>query len=164
MERIQSQAARLWQLIFASETAATYQKALGLTWDILRESAQLIWLVLCLVLVLGAWLYDTAVQTGRDLRSWYDQLGQTAEAEDGSVVNSTGKALLEAGQTSAGFLLSQAREQLGIAPPPKPAKAIAAQKPKAASPEPTPAVPATTAPATPAAKAAESEAPEADDE
>lgn len=164
MERIQSQAARLWQLIFASETAATYQKALGLTWDILRESAQLIWLVLCLVLVLGAWLYDTAIQTGRDLRNWYDQLGQTADAEDGSVVNSTGKALLEAGQTSAGFLLSQAREQLGIDPPPKPPKAIAAQQTKAAPPA-APAAPATTTSAAPAkAEAPESEAPEDDDE
>lgn len=163
MERIQSQATRLWQLIFASETAATYQKALGLTWDILRESAQLIWLVLCLVLVLGAWLYDTAVQTGRDLRNWYDQLGQTADAEDGSVVNSTGKALLEAGQTSAGFLLSQAREQLGIEPPPKPVKAIAAQKPKATAAAPAPTAPAAPA-TTPPAKASESEAPETDDE
>lgn len=118
MDRIQAQANKLWQLIFAAETGQTYQKTLSLTWEILKESAQLIWLLLCLVLVLGTWIGMSTVQTGKNLKIWYQNLStevNPSDDGDGSAVfNSAGKALLEASSSSVAYLLSQAKEQLGI--------------------------------------------------
>ncbi|MGP1372176.1 MAG: hypothetical protein ACTS3T_05055 [Almyronema sp.] len=143
MDRIRAQASKLWELVFAAETAATYQKALALTWEILRETAQLIWLLICLVFVLAAWLGEYAKKLGRDFRNWYERLGEKpAEPEEAKpFFSSAGQSLLEASSNSAAFLLAQASEQLGIEyNPPKAAPPVA--KPQASGPpsvEPAPA-------------------------
>ena len=51
MDKIKQQANTVSQLVFSAETGETYKKALGLTWDIVRETGILIWLVICLVFV-----------------------------------------------------------------------------------------------------------------
>ena len=136
MDRIQAQAAKLWQLLFSSETASTYQKTLTLTWEILKESAFLVWLIVCLVFVLFDWFWQSSVQVGRDLRSWYDGF---EDPNANNVLSATGKAVLAAGEAGASYILSQAKEQLGIENTIAPAKQIAAKPVKPAE-KPKPAV------------------------
>lgn len=166
MDRIQIQASKLWDLLFSEETATTYQSTLNLTGTILKESAQLIWLIICSVFVFGAWFSDTSVKTGNRLRTWIDEQSNpsasTAEKKD---LAATGKSLLESGRTSAAYLLAQAREQLGLEPEPEPVKKKTELKPTAsvqpsaaaATPSPTPIAKPT--PSAPATKPAVTESP-----
>ena len=133
MDLIQKQASELWELIFSEETGATYQDALNLTGNILKETAQLLWLIICSVFVFGAWLGDTSMNAGNSVRSWIDNQGNPAVAADKKPIAETGKSLLETGRSGIAYLLDQAREQLGLEPaPPAPVR-------KASRPTPTPA-------------------------
>ncbi len=115
MDRIQIQASKLWDLLFADETAATYQNTLTLTGTLIKESAQLIWLIICSVFVFGAWFSDTSVKTGKGIRTWIDQQGtESADVADQTSVADTSKNILDTGRTGISYLLNQAREQLGI--------------------------------------------------
>ncbi|NJL67370.1 MAG: hypothetical protein HC894_12415 [Microcoleus sp. SM1_3_4] len=49
--QISTQANKFWQLVSAPNTRSTYQQAIAITGQILREAALLIWLTLCFVLV-----------------------------------------------------------------------------------------------------------------
>jgi hypothetical protein len=142
MDTIKVQASKVSQLIFATDTAGTYQKALSLTWDILRETALLIWLAICLVVVGGEWLWNTAIELGQKGRAWYESLSaKPAEPEEPQSFESISKSVLSAGESGAAFLLHRAKRQLGMdAEPPAP---------KATQPEP-PVTPST-APVTPPA-------------
>ncbi|NEQ32203.1 MAG: hypothetical protein F6K04_14580 [Leptolyngbya sp. SIO4C5] len=141
MDRIRAQATKLWELIFAAETAATYQKALALTWDILKQTALLLWLLVCLVFVLLAWLGEYAKKLGKDFRNWYEHLGEKpAETEEAKpFFSSAGQSLLEASSNSAAFLLSQASEQLGIEYKPPKSEPVTTPPPAAGPPAPDPA-------------------------
>ncbi|MEO1620452.1 MAG: hypothetical protein AAFU53_05385 [Cyanobacteria bacterium J06632_3] len=149
MDRIQLQASKLWELLFAEETAQTYQNTLNLTGTILKESAQLIWLIICSVFVFGAWFSDASVKTGNSLRTWLnEQSNPTATGGEKKDLAATGKSLLDSGRTSAAYLLAQAREQLGLeANPPAPVK-------KKTNPAPQPTVKPAPAVATQAVKPA----------
>lgn len=121
MDKIKVQANTVSQLVFSSETAATYKRMLTLTWDIVRETAILIWLVVCLVFVGADWFYRTSLQLGVRTREWYETLGhKSSGSDDASSMNATGKALLNAGQSGVTFLLTQARDQLGMKAPETP--------------------------------------------
>jgi hypothetical protein len=150
MNKIQAQATNLWQRLSAPDTGATYQQAALLTWDILKETATLLWLVICLFLVAFEWFWKTSVQLGSDFRAWLSGIEQSSPDR---VVSEAGRALLLAGKNSVGFTLSQAKEQLGIAlEPPAPAALPAKSVPVNSSPEPyaapVPAPSSTTPPAT----------------
>lgn len=139
MDKIKEQASKVGQLVFASETGATYQKTLVLTWNILRETAQLLWLVICLIFVGAEWFWKTATGLGRKARAWSDSLSQASTEE--MSLSSMGESVVSAGKHSAAFLLYRAKQQLGIdAEPPKPAESKS--KPVAAPPaaEPVPVV------------------------
>lgn len=115
MDRIQIQASKLWDLLFADETAETYQTTLNLTGTLIKETAQLIWLIICSVFVFGAWFSDTSVKTGKGIRTWIDQQGsETSAPADQTSIADTSKNLLDTGRTGIAYLLNQAREQLGI--------------------------------------------------
>jgi hypothetical protein len=115
MDRIQIQASKLWDLLFADETAETYQTTLNLTGTLIKETAQLIWLIICSVFVFGAWFSDTSVKTGKGIRTWVDQQGsETSAPDDQPSMADTSKNLLDTGRTGIAYLLNQAREQLGI--------------------------------------------------
>jgi hypothetical protein len=132
MDKIKEQANVVGQLIFSSDTGDTYKKTLLLTWKILRETGVLIWLVLCLTFVGGEWFYRTSVTLGRNARVWYSNLGETPEGEGADAATSTGQALLETVQSSTSYLLSQARQQLGLkepAPIPPPAPKVPKAEP-----------------------------------
>ncbi len=118
MDQIQVQASKLWDLLFSEETGETYQKTLNLTGTILKESAQLIWLIICSVFVFGAWFGDASMRTGSTLRSWIEQQNNPslASAEDKTPLAEKGKNLLETGRTGLDNLLNNAREQLGLEP------------------------------------------------
>ncbi|NET32649.1 MAG: hypothetical protein F6K19_11650 [Cyanothece sp. SIO1E1] len=115
MNSIQSQAAKLWQLLFESDTGATYQKALRLTWEIIKETALLIWLVLCLGLVGITGTWDLAVKSVADLQGWVKQLDeptpQKIAAEVASGVSEKLKWVSSSGLSQA---VSSAKQQLGL--------------------------------------------------
>ena len=167
MDRIQLQAAKLWDLLFDDETAETYQKAFNLTATILKELAQLIWLTLISVFVFGAWFSNTSVKTGKSIRDWIDSQGGETVA-DSKPIGETSKELLDKGLVSVNQLLNQAREQLGLEPqalPEKPAAQPSAapkptSKPAAKQPAATPTQTAPAATKSPAAQpSAEAKAP-----
>lgn len=119
MDTLKTQANKLWQLIFAPATAATYQQTLGTTWAILKETGLLLWLVVCLVLVLGDWFWKASYATGQKTRTWVAEMqtsaqDSTAEADSSDLLGKTGKSLLSAGQTSLAAALAAAKGQLGI--------------------------------------------------
>ncbi len=141
MDRIQTQSSELWDIVFSDETAATYQKALNLTGTILKETAQLVWLVICSFFVFGAWFGDTSVKAGKNIRNWVDQQssgGSTLTAK--TPVAEKGKSLLDTGRTGIAYLLNQAREQLDLKPSEVPA--IAPSSGPSTPPQPTPPQPA----------------------
>lgn len=120
MDKIKEQANRVFELVFTGDTAQIYQKTLTRSWDILRETGILIWLVICLIFVGGEWFYRNSVQLGSQTRAWYQQVtensGISSEGPSPSV-GSTGQALLGSLQSGALYLLDQARQQLGISDP-----------------------------------------------
>ncbi|MGB3293089.1 MAG: hypothetical protein WBB01_08890 [Phormidesmis sp.] len=140
MDRIQTQASELWEIIFSNETAATYQKALNLTGTILKEAAQLVWLVICSFFVFGAWVGDTSIKAGKNIRTWIDQQGIVGSAPTTSTpIAARGKSLLDTGRTGIAYLLHQAHEQLGVEEP----DSVSAVEPSpSTSPQPTPPQPA----------------------
>ena len=147
MDKIKAQAGKVGQLVFAGDTSSTYGKALTLTWDILRETALLVWLVVCLVFVGGEWFWHTAMGLGAKARTWYDGLSQTDNSREERSFTEMGQSLLTAGGNGAAFLLYQAKKQLGIdaerSTPKTPAKksAPAAPTPATAAPVPTATTP-----------------------
>jgi hypothetical protein len=120
-KQIQAQAKKLWGLVSSPETAGTYQKTGALTWTILKETGYLLWLVICLVLVFGEWLWKTGYGAGYRFRSWINDLERptlSAELPSSDVtaaqLSTTGKNLLNAGKTRLLKAVETAREELGI--------------------------------------------------
>lgn len=143
--QIKTQANKLWQTLSAPTTLSTYQQTLNLTWQILKETALLLWLVICLALVFFDWFGNTAIALGRNSKNWFDNL---KASETDQIATDTGKALLEVGKTGIASTLSLARAQLGMPPKPEapaPAPAIAAAKPAAPAPAKPPVVEAAVA-------------------
>lgn len=119
MDRIQTQASKLWDILFDEETADTYQNALNLTGNILKESAQLVWLVLCSFFVFGAWFADASTKTGKGVRDWIDNKDAIAPSPDAiakKISAPKGKSLLDTGRESVAAALNKAREELGLDP------------------------------------------------
>ncbi|MGJ3246095.1 MAG: hypothetical protein ACFE0I_08480 [Elainellaceae cyanobacterium] len=138
--KIQNQSAKVWQILANPETAKTYKDAIVITWNILKETAVLLWLVVCLVLVAADWFWTNSILAGRRSRLWLSSL----EGVDTSDLTSeAGKKLLSASKASFLGTISQAREQLGLPQKKDPVLAIPEQKEKepvsAETPSPTPA-------------------------
>jgi len=144
MDKIKAQADKLWQLLSNPSTGAAYQQTLALTWSILKETGLLLWLIVCLVLVVGDWFWKYSFTAGQNTRIWLHSL-QTKSAtatnsndDSGNFWAETRKSLLTAGQNSVNAALNTARDQLGIAAPATPVpKAIT--PPPASQPTPAPA-------------------------
>ncbi len=118
MDKIKEQANLVSQLVFSSETGDIYKRTLTRTWDILRETGILLWLVICLTFVGGEWFYRTSVKLGRNTRTWYEGLtSKDTTAADGQPMQATGQALVGSVQSGTAYLLTQARRQLGIKEP-----------------------------------------------
>jgi hypothetical protein len=140
-KQIQTQADKLWKTVTDQSTAATYQQALTVTWTILKETGYLLWLVVCLVLVLGDWIWKTGYRTGWNFRGWLNSFEQPSADQ---VLSETGKSILEVGKSTAANAIAAAKEQLGIENKPEPA--LVASPPRSPKSE---AAPETLAVATP---------------
>ncbi|MBE9136048.1 hypothetical protein IQ254_02325 [Nodosilinea sp. LEGE 07088] len=140
MDKIKEQASIVSQLLFSADTGDIYKKTLARTWDILREVAILLWLVICLTFVGGEWFYRTAVGLGRSTRTWYIGLSEKDPSAAPASMASTGQALLNTVQSSTAYLLSQARQQLGI-PESEPKPSVAAEPPAQPAPVVAPVAP-----------------------
>jgi hypothetical protein len=140
---LKSQVSSWWQTVASEETLNTYQSALQVTWNILRETAKTLWLFLCLGLVFFDWFRDTATGLGRQLRQWFDTLPEPKVEHAWTEVVDWSKTV---GQTGTTRLLNQARAQIGVAPvqrAPQPVISSTAAAPKpVAVPEAAPVKPA----------------------
>ncbi|MBF2003871.1 MAG: hypothetical protein IGS38_24520 [Synechococcales cyanobacterium M58_A2018_015] len=138
---ISTQAHKLWQLLSAPSTASAYGQALSVTWTILKETALLLWLVLCLVLVAFDWFWHRSIAAGQRTRAWVDSL---SAQDTNQMASRMGQGILAASQTSLQRLVAQARTQLNLPaqplanPPvvttPSTASSIAVVKPATAAP------------------------------
>jgi hypothetical protein len=154
VDKIKNQASKVSELVFAGDTGATYKRAVTLTWDILRETGILLWLVICLVFVGAEWFWKVSIKLGRQSRDWYEGLQEPSHQEPKSATE-IGQSALTALTTGTENLVYQAKKQLGIdaePPAPKPItpKVKPAQTP-APAPTPTPETQTTVGP--PAASA-----------
>ncbi|MGD1948472.1 MAG: hypothetical protein ACFB14_02360 [Leptolyngbyaceae cyanobacterium] len=134
MDRVKSQAAVVSQLLFDPKTASAYKHVLTLTGTIIKEVALLAWLLICSVLVFGAWFGETAIGAGRTARAWW-QTQQTETTDGNQAAAATGQAFLDVSQSGANFLVDKAREQLGLEKADRPVKETLAASVK---PEPQP--------------------------
>lgn len=138
------QANKVWQLLTASSTANAYKQAIDVTWTILKETAQLLWLVLCLVLVAGDWFWKKSIAAGQNTRAWVDNLGTSTPntaSDPGATAAQVWQNFLASSQAATQSLLVKARQQLDLpaepeAPPtppapvkPAPAKTVATPPP-----------------------------------
>lgn len=123
MNRLKEQFQKLWATLTGDETLPTYRKALDLTWQILKETLILLWLVLCLVVVAGEWVWNGAIALVNQSKTVLEKAKDTSSDQ---MVTDTGKALLTASSDSVAFAIDRAKEQLGlpvqprVKPAPKP--------------------------------------------
>jgi hypothetical protein len=128
-----AQIAKLRQIITAQETLSSYQQVVAVTWTILKETAVLLWLVLCLVLVAADWFWTNSLQTGRKARAWVNSF-DLEQTDSNQMASQMGQTIVTAGKASLDYAIAQAREQLGL--PTKPEAAVPAPvKPIAPSKE-----------------------------
>ncbi|NES24242.1 MAG: hypothetical protein F6K41_36350 [Symploca sp. SIO3E6] len=111
MNKIQAQAAKVGKILFSADTWAAYKQAIVLSWNLLKESARLIWLIICLGIFVVAWLWTNSLQVAQELKSWY---ASVEEPKTDHFLDAAGKELLLAGSTGAALALTHAKNQLGI--------------------------------------------------
>ena len=151
MNRLKQQFSRVSELLFNPETRNTYSKALSLTGTLLKEIFTLLWMIFCLVFLIFFWAGQYVRQITYNTKVWYqNQENQHSENRFADF----SKSLLDVGSSSSRYVITQAKQQLGIQSDPKPIPAIAPvatvnaetvldtdpddDEPEATSPEPEP--------------------------
>jgi hypothetical protein len=131
-----------WKTVSDPESLGTYQKTIQTTWNILRETGRLLWLILCLGLVFVTWLWTTSKTSSQQLKTWYEGI---PEPKSENVMKEASQFFGSASRTTATKMMTQAREQLGLtetaaAPVVKTVAAAAppVAKPAASAPDSTP--------------------------
>lgn len=145
--QIQSQAAKVWGIVKDPATGATYTQVVSTTWLILKEAGYLLWLVVCLTLVFGDWIWRTGYRTGWSTREWINNF---EKPKTDRLAQDAGQGLLEASKSALTSAIATAKNQLGIEDKPEPllaSKTPASTPTPAPTPTPTPAPPFT--PSTP---------------
>jgi hypothetical protein len=141
-KQLSDQANKLWTLITEPSTAKTYREALEVSWKILRETGNFLWLVLCLALVGIDWFWENSIAAGRKTRAWVNNLTAEKPSPEQLLTPETGKKLLDSGKSTLDSVVAAARKQLGlsekppepVAPPSPPAAASSAPSVVAPSP------------------------------
>ncbi len=129
--QLQNQLNVWWQTVSSEETFNTYQKTIQITWQILQETARLLWLFLCLGLVLFTWIGETTQQSGQQLKTWVDSIPEPKAEHLWSEVSTR---LSSVSRSSATSMVAQAREQLGLSTAaPKKAAALSSPPPTVTS-------------------------------
>ena len=131
--QIQSQAAKVWSMIKDPATGATYTKTVSTTWMILKETGYLLWLVVCLTLVFGDWIWHTGYRTGWSTREWINNF---EKPNTDRMAQDAGQGLLETSKSAFANAIATAKNQLGIEDKPEP---LLASGSPPATPAPTPA-------------------------
>ncbi|MGA7938026.1 MAG: hypothetical protein WCA35_31040 [Kovacikia sp.] len=149
-KQIQTQADKLWKTVTDQSTVATYQQTLSITWSILKETGYLLWLVVCLGLVFGDWLWKTGYRTGWSFRGWLNDFEKPSADQ---VLSETGKSIMELGKSTAANAIAAAKGQLGIENKPEPP--LVASPPRPSKPEPAPPTAPVATPEPPVVSASE---------
>jgi hypothetical protein len=102
-----------WKTVSDQEAFSNYQKTIQITWNILRETAKLLWLFLCLGLILVVWIGTFSKQSGQQVKAWYEGI---AEPKAENVWSEASQFLTATSKTTAMQAFNQAREQLGLTP------------------------------------------------
>lgn len=131
--QIQSQAAKLWSMIKDPATGTAYTQVVSTTWLILKETGYLLWLVFCLTLVFGDWLWRTGYRTGWSTREWINNFEKPSTDR---VAQEASQGLWEASKSALTSAIATAKNQLGIEDKPEP---LLASGSPPATPSPTPA-------------------------
>ncbi|MDC0834117.1 hypothetical protein AY599_10860 [Leptolyngbya valderiana BDU 20041] len=121
MNKLKTQFATVGELVFSPNTGETYSKAFQLTWNIVKETALLLWMMFCLVFLIFVWGWGYATQIGRNAKVWYEN---QERRDHENLFNEAGKALLSASSSGTAFAIDRAKEQLGIENDPQPIQAI----------------------------------------
>ena len=130
MNKLKQQFTKISTLLFSTETGKTYGSAIKFTWDILRETARLLWLLLCFIFLIFFWGGGYATQAGRNLRVWYadlddDRRNNLLASAWGSLQQVfKGSPSEEGSSRSPVSLVHLAKSQLGIVSDPPALKAI----------------------------------------
>lgn len=140
-KQLSDQANKVWGLLTDPTTTSTYTQTLDVTWKIIRETGNLLWLTLCLGLVGFDWFWTRSIQSGRDFRSWLTNMEKPSSDK---VTVEAGKAIASVSKNSVSYIVATARKQLGlpaketlapaetsgaIVPAPVPAAPVAASTP-----------------------------------
>lgn len=120
VNKIKGQADKVSELLFSADTGAAYKKTAILTWEILRETGVLLWLIVCFVFIGGEWFWKNSISLGRQARDRYNTFQQPSSEEPRSM-SDIGQSAASAITSSFETLLYQAKQQLDIeAEPPAP--------------------------------------------
>lgn len=148
MDKLKQKFSTVIALLFSSETRQTYGRAIALTWDILRETTLLLWLLFCSVFLVFFWGANYIQQANQNIKTWYADLD---ESQRQNVVGTAFASLQNSVGFSLGSSVELAKSQLDITsdPPALPAfpAAPAIAKPEITEQAPkTPAASKVTAP------------------
>lgn len=134
-KQLSDQASKLWTLITEPSTAKTYQDTLDVSWKILKETGNFLWLVLCLGLVGIDWFWENSIAAGRKTRDWVNELSTADKPSAEQLLTpETGKKLLDSSKSAVDAAIAAARKQLGLSEKP-------AAPPVPSSPAPTSVAP-----------------------
>lgn len=150
-QQLQTQFTAWWQLVLSNETGLIYKNFVVRTWEIIKETAILLWLLVCFVFVAISWIWTGSSKTVDNFQTWQSQV---SEKEDSTLLSEAGQSIWDATQKTTAAALQAARSQLGMHPPETsdsdtPTTPIPAAKPAAVQPAPMSPPPAAATPAPP---------------
>ena len=103
MDKLKQKSSIVFELLFSQETRQTYGKALTLTWNILKETALLLWLLFCSVFLVFFWGGNYIKQASQNVKTWYTDLDEEHVIKEGDKVLF---CAVGAGLTSAGCIVT----------------------------------------------------------
>ncbi|OAB55469.1 hypothetical protein AY600_13990 [Phormidium willei BDU 130791] len=122
MNKLKQQISLVSELLFAQDTREIYSKSFSLTGKLLKEIFTLLWMVFCLIFLVFFWAGQYVRQITYNTKVWYqNQENQHSENRFADL----SKSLLDVGSSGSRYVISQAKQQLGIQGDPKPIPAIA---------------------------------------
>jgi hypothetical protein len=112
---ISSQVEKLRQVVLQRDTIESFQQSIGLLFTVLRETALLLWLVLCFSIVALTWLGEKAITSGRSLKIGLTELQENSRGQDpGELLSNTSRSVLLTSRSAASYLVTQAKQQVGL--------------------------------------------------
>ena len=132
--KVQPQLQKLWNVVSSQHTRETYAATIGVTTEIVKETAVLLWYVVLLAVVGADGLVSFGRKSVHNVRLMLSGLDNSKDVKE--IAAESGKVLATAGQETISSLLSQARTQLGL--PEKTELELPPIPAKQAEPEPVP--------------------------